>query len=167
MADPAMLPRGEKSPTPDVLANAVELPGRAESVAAARVFVRETLGERHPAVDDVTLLVSELVTNGVVHSKSRDGGTVTVMIVDRVGHVHIEVTDEGGETAPEIRDNPLGEGGRGLLLVELIAHRWGFSRDWSWQSVWCEVRYGSPARDVVLPGDSAAVRPAEPHSRSG
>ncbi|MFC6080304.1 ATP-binding protein [Sphaerisporangium aureirubrum] len=141
MADPAMLPCSDKTSTPDVPANVIELPGRPESAALARTFAREALGDRHPAADDVTLLVSELTANAVIHSRSRDGGTVTLMIADRVTHVHIEVTDEGGDAAPELREDPLSEGGRGLMLVNLISHRWGVSQDWSWRTVWCEVRY--------------------------
>nr|WP_246496941.1 ATP-binding protein [Sphaerisporangium rubeum] len=137
-----MPPLVGKATEPDVPVASRELPGRPESVALARGFVTERLGKWHPAANDVTLLVSELVTNAVVHSRSRNGGTVTVMIVDRVGHVHVEVTDEGSETAPEIREDLLAEGGRGLLLVQMIAHRWGVSRGWSWQSVRCEVNYG-------------------------
>jgi anti-sigma regulatory factor (Ser/Thr protein kinase) len=135
MADPIMLPGDKKPPTPDVPANVIEVPGRPESAALARRFVRETLGERHPAADDVTLLVSELTANAAIHSRSRDGGTVTLMIADRVTHVHIEVTDEGGDTTPELRESLLSEGGRGLLLVDLISHRWGVSQDWSWRTV--------------------------------
>src|SRR5262245_58886961 len=41
--------------------------------------VGDTLGLEHPALDDVTLLVSELVTNAIARSDSnREGGTVSV-----------------------------------------------------------------------------------------
>src|SRR5580704_8005337 len=59
------------------------IPGRPEHVREARAFVAKALGELHPALDTAVLLVSELVTNAVMHSTSRcSGGTVSTLIME-------------------------------------------------------------------------------------
>src|SRR5450755_3728001 len=47
------------------------VPGRPGQVHAARVFTGTTLGDDHPCAAVAVLLVSELVTNSVLHSDSR------------------------------------------------------------------------------------------------
>ncbi|MFI6511235.1 ATP-binding protein [Streptosporangium sp. NPDC050855] len=104
----------------------VTLKGVPESVAVARGRVRELLGEDHPALDDVVLLVSEVVTNSVVHSGSRAGGEVAMTVTVRPAAVLVEVCDAGsGASAPHVRNDPEAEGGRGMFLVDLLADRWG------------------------------------------
>jgi hypothetical protein len=58
------------------------LGGIPESVPAARTFIRQVLGEAHPATDTTMLLGSDLVSNAVRHSRSgqRDGGWLTVVV---------------------------------------------------------------------------------------
>jgi anti-sigma regulatory factor (Ser/Thr protein kinase) len=114
--------------------------GRPEQVAAARAFVRQVLGVGHPGLDRVTLLTSELVTNSVNHSDSRlDGGTITVTMRPAVDRVRVEVTDDGGLTAPVLcRDDDLAEGGRGLRLVEAYSLMWDYYRDGTRTVTWFE-----------------------------
>ncbi|MFC4056988.1 ATP-binding protein [Planomonospora corallina] len=108
----------------------VTFPGVPESVAAARCHVRELLGEAHPACDDVTLLVSEVVTNSVVHSGSGGGGRVEMTVAVGDGAVRVEVTDAGsGRSGPHVRHEPDAENGRGMFLVDLLAGRWGVRED--------------------------------------
>jgi anti-sigma regulatory factor (Ser/Thr protein kinase) len=119
--------------------------GRPEQVAVARAFVRQVLGTGHPALDRVTLLTSELVTNSVNHSDSRLGGgsiTVTVRPVtvgSGAGCVRVEVTDDGAATAPVMhRDDDLAETGRGLRLVEAYSLMWDYYRDGTRTVTWFE-----------------------------
>lgn len=63
------------------LPGVTDLIGRPESASPAREFVRRKLGDNHPALDDVTLLVSEVAANAVVHSASRNGGTAMLALV--------------------------------------------------------------------------------------
>lgn len=96
------------------LSGHIDLPGSARSAAAARRFVRGLLGTAHPAIDDVALVVSELVTNAVVHSRSGRHGTVRLAVRDADGVVRVEVADEGNAfSAPYVRDEPCAESGRG------------------------------------------------------
>ncbi|MEU9886373.1 ATP-binding protein [Sphaerisporangium sp. NPDC051011] len=107
----------------------------------AREFVRKRLGDDHPALDTVTLLVSEVVSNAVVHSNSRNGGKVTLALADCHDFVHVDVVDAGGEEAPRVRDDESGESGRGLLIVQTLASGWGVRQDLTSRTVWFQVGY--------------------------
>jgi anti-sigma regulatory factor (Ser/Thr protein kinase) len=100
-----------------------DFPARPQSVAGARALVRAALERwrEDDLVDTVTLLLSELVTNAVVHAAAVP--TVAVhLLPDRV---HVEVADDD-TTELEARQAPLSaESGRGLALVEALAHTWG------------------------------------------
>jgi CheY-like chemotaxis protein len=101
-----------------------EFPAQAWAVAGARAFVRATLERWREGelVDTVTLLLSELVTNAVVHAAAAPSVAVH-LLPDRV---HVEVADDDEATHLEAREAPLSaEGGRGLLLVEALADCWG------------------------------------------
>jgi anti-sigma regulatory factor (Ser/Thr protein kinase) len=114
------------------------IPGRPELVSAARSFVTEAMGEDDPAADVAVLLVSETVTNSVLHSNSRrPGGTVTITAVEIGGGVRIEVADEGSEQgAPEVKGHGCVSGGHGLFLVQTLADQWGYVRDDIGTTVW-------------------------------
>jgi anti-sigma regulatory factor (Ser/Thr protein kinase) len=123
------------------------VPGRPEHVREARAFVAKALGELHPGLDNSVLLTSELVTNAVMHSRSRcDGGTVTVLIVESGGGVRIEIADEGSEvSSPVVRGDVYASDGHGLYLVQTLADQWGYLRDESGTTVWFWLGTGSSA----------------------
>lgn len=85
--------------------------------------------------------MSELVTNSVVHSKSRDGGRVTLALADCHDRIHVDVVDEGGDFVPHVDLDGFAEGGRGLFLVEAISERWGVHTDDKGRTVWFQVLY--------------------------
>ena len=72
---------------------------------------------------DVQLLVSEVVTNSVRHSGSDH--PIRLRLWSHREGVRVEI-DDGGRgfeaAAPRAADGP---GGRGLLILEAIADRWG------------------------------------------
>ncbi|MEV4375549.1 ATP-binding protein [Streptosporangium sp. NPDC049644] len=120
----------------------VTLKGVPESVSMARSRVRELLGEGHPASDDVILLVSEVVTNSVLHSGSGGGGEVAMTVAVGSAAVLVEVCDAGsGASMPHVRNDPEAEGGRGMFLVDLLADNWGIQDDASEgaRTLWFEV----------------------------
>ena len=87
----------------------------------------------------VLLLLSELVTNAVVHARS----TVTVhLTVRRDGPVHVEVHDESPVRPRQRRQRVDRPGGRGLYLLESLATRWGVEGDGRGKRVWFEVQAG-------------------------
>ncbi|WP_440100386.1 ATP-binding protein [Streptosporangium sp. H16] len=108
-----------------------EFAGTPCSVATVRAWARHLLTGRvaDAALDDVVLLLSEVVTNSVVHSDSGHApeGSVTVCLGLGAGMVHAEVIDDGSATSlPFVRAAaPDSDGGRGLLLVEAMTTTWG------------------------------------------
>jgi anti-sigma regulatory factor (Ser/Thr protein kinase) len=108
-----------------------------ESVGEGRRFVRSTLeGWGHDAlVDTASLLVSELVTNAVLHA--RTAPTVVVRLAAQL--VRVEVID-GSNLVP--RAKPYGvesSTGRGLLLVDRLAAAWGTEIRSAGKVVWFEL----------------------------
>ncbi|WP_236061818.1 SpoIIE family protein phosphatase [Actinacidiphila acididurans] len=87
-------------------------------------------GER--VVDDGTLLISELVTNAVVHA----GTSVDVVCRLDAGLV-IEVSDH--HPARVVREDRGDEGGRGLHLVAALSDEWGITYRRDRKTVWCRI----------------------------
>lgn len=94
-----------------------------ETVVEARRWLTEMLGATHPACEDAVLLLSEAFTNSVRHSR---GETITVLAFTTKSVVRIKVIDRGGGTLPHFVDDPRGEGGRGLPIMQALAQDWGF-----------------------------------------
>ncbi|MEU5879235.1 ATP-binding protein [Spirillospora sp. NPDC047279] len=130
---------GEQSP---VLA-ALTLPGVERSVGHARRFVEDTLvpdvcSPGDELLDDVKLVVDELVGNSIRHTRSGDGGKVTIVLLEQHGILRPEVTDDGADGSPHMVDDPDGEGGRGLRIVDALADRWGYRESGRRTTVWAE-----------------------------
>jgi DNA-binding NarL/FixJ family response regulator len=114
-----------------------ELPTDPAAVGTARRWVRELLA---PSVveelDVVELLVSELVTNAIVHASSAPRVEV------ELGRDRIRVAVYDADPTPPARRTPDLDrvGGRGLLLLDQLADRWGSEPSGSGKVVWFEVR---------------------------
>ena len=96
------------------------LPGVPGAARAAREFTAETLAGC-PARDDAVLVVSELVTNAIQHSRSAGpAGLIRLRLEAEPGEpVQIDVQDDG--PAPVAAAAADGEHGRGLLLIAALA----------------------------------------------
>ncbi|GAA2112357.1 ATP-binding protein [Streptomyces synnematoformans] len=107
-------------------------------VALARSQVRKAVaGWGLAGVEErAVLVVSELVTNAVVHARVR-GREVLTRFVRLDGGVRIEVHD-ASDVRPVPRA-PDGSGGFGLLLVEEFADRWGVAERAIGKIVWAVV----------------------------
>jgi anti-sigma regulatory factor (Ser/Thr protein kinase) len=121
------------------------LPGTPESVSTARQIARELLGDEHPAIETTMLLISELVTNSVLHSRSGEpGGRVTLVLCTGPAGILIQVSDDGGPSEPRV--SPIcadgAEHGHGLLLVDALAARWGSICSPGGRVTWCRVTSG-------------------------
>jgi anti-sigma regulatory factor (Ser/Thr protein kinase) len=116
----------------------MRLPAHPASSRAARSFAAEQLRSWgcDQAVDDATLLVSELVTNAVLHARA----PVDVVVRKSRTAIRIEVFDEGtGVPQPAFSDIDALHG-RGLGLVQAIAQRWGVNEDCDGgKTVWFEI----------------------------
>ncbi|WP_217164012.1 ATP-binding protein [Streptomyces sp. AC512_CC834] len=114
------------SPSNDVT---FRLPRDRRSVPRARALlhaVLDTWGVGQETLDNAELVLSVLVTNALrvpVPGDRQVGVRIARSVVD--GLLRLEVSDAGGGR-PEAREPGEDEtGGRGLLLVSALAHRWG------------------------------------------
>jgi anti-sigma regulatory factor (Ser/Thr protein kinase) len=100
------------------------------------------------------LLVSELVTNAIVHSRSgAPGGTVTVALCPVSAGVLVQVRDDGGPSEPclaKLGTNGA-EHGYGLLLVDALADSWGTISGPDSRVTWCRV--SRQPRAAVVTGE--------------
>uniref|UniRef100_UPI003F4969FC ATP-binding protein n=1 Tax=Streptosporangium sp. CA-256172 TaxID=3240076 RepID=UPI003F4969FC len=96
--------------------------GEAAHVSAARTWTLACLPPGYARVDDVALVVTELATNAVLHSASRQtGATFTVRVEQlRCGGIEVTVTDAGAPLVPARRPDA-DEYGRGLAIVRELA----------------------------------------------
>ncbi len=81
------------------------------------------------SLDVLTLLVSELVSNAVLHSDASEASEIE-LCARQLGQsaMRVEVTDRGSGFAPVARDASQSDAGYGLHLVEMQASRWGVDR---------------------------------------
>ena len=93
------------------------------------------------SVDDLALIVSELVTNSVVHAHVDRSRAVRVSVTSLDSRYRITVIDPGSGTEPRLRAaNAELPGGLGLRLVDRLSTDWGTFRDADHAThVWCEV----------------------------
>ncbi|MEU5522583.1 ATP-binding protein [Streptomyces sp. NPDC047860] len=102
----------------------------------------------HPA----ELLVAELAANAVTHGRV-PGRDFRLLLYVVGGTLRIEVTDTRGDRLPcpqHSADDA--ESGRGLLLVDALADRWGvIPGPPPLKTVWAEVGTGSPGSRPVVP----------------
>lgn len=124
-----------------IVLGTLDIPGIPENVSATRRFLGKLLGDHHPDTDVSKLLLSELVSNSIRHSRSGNGSSVSVVVREIGGALHIEVVDGGGPTTPCLCPRgELHESGRGMKLVDTMASRWGFTRNPGARSItWFEL----------------------------
>ncbi len=117
-----------------------DLPPTAASIPVARRFVRQLMqawGARQD-VDDAALLVTELVANVVDHV----GGTscLTIEATFSEDWLRLGVVD-CSPARPAVQAMDLERSrGRGLHMVEVLAHRWGCEAHRDGKRVWFELR---------------------------
>jgi serine/threonine-protein kinase RsbW len=90
-------------------------------------------------LSDAPLVVSELVTNSLLHASPQEAAEVRVSAVFADGVLRIEVEDGGTGGGPVRRsaNRDLG-GGFGLNIVNSLAAHWGVERNGS-TLVWVEL----------------------------
>jgi anti-sigma regulatory factor (Ser/Thr protein kinase) len=120
------------------------LPAEAGSARAARHFVTRTLRDWDIAnvEDSVVLLVSELVTNAVLHARS-----ALVLLLDRTDtHLRVAVRDRSPVLPQQRRYRLDAATGRGLGLVDLMSSDWGVVAESDGKEIWFTVPVtGEPA----------------------
>jgi anti-sigma regulatory factor (Ser/Thr protein kinase) len=98
-----------------------ELPRETRSVRAARQLVAiHATGLSDAQLADACLMVSELVTNALLHGS----GAISIRIAAGPERVMVEVADEGHADVA-IAPVPGASGGWGLRVVDGLADGWG------------------------------------------
>ena len=124
----------------------LRLPPTPDSVPLARRFVRQQLRETECDVDTVVLLVSEVVTNAVLHARS----DIRVSLEVRGDTARVEVADSSPAPPRLHRFHVESATGRGLRLLDQLALGWGVQSapadDGTGKVVWFEV---GPASEAV------------------
>ncbi|MGH3343645.1 MAG: ATP-binding protein [Carbonactinosporaceae bacterium] len=115
----------------------VDLDADPREVSRARALTRTKLGCW--GLDQLTglavLVVSELVTNAVIHGY----GPAQLRLTFN-GRLRVEVRDLS-PAPPRLRDTCPGElGGRGLQIVNRLSESWGWRPHGRGKLVWCELR---------------------------
>jgi anti-sigma regulatory factor (Ser/Thr protein kinase) len=125
-----------------------------EGLVEARAVLRQTLSAWAATgpISDIELVADELITNSLVHTDS--GATLTVELLgDARPRVRLEIQDSSSEWPRRRVPGETATSGRGLLLVDALAERWGVQPLGSGKSVWCE--FPLPSRLSRADGGSA------------
>jgi anti-sigma regulatory factor (Ser/Thr protein kinase) len=114
--------------------------GQNAPVEARRALLARATELPAPVRDDLLLLLTELVTNAVVHAGVGPERSLETEIREWPGRVRVEVTDPSTGTASfGARSDGDSKGGWGLFLVGQIADRWGVRRTPTGTCVWFEL----------------------------
>ncbi|MGW2558277.1 ATP-binding protein [Streptomyces sp. NPDC001514] len=134
--------------------------GRARRWARSRL-AGSGIGDDEPLAETLVLLISELVTNAVVHTGcpavlrmlfGADAGAAAA------GTVRVEVADTSACPPQPRHADGDDTNGRGLELVDGLADRWGWQPEGAGKSIWCEVDR------CAAPQSQPRSRPSAPHT---
>lgn len=105
--------------------------------AARRLVVAEcrSAGLDRVATEVAELLVSEVVTNAVIHGRSDVRLTVRAWPC----RVRVEVGDDNSRRPVRVRADEAALDGRGLAIIDLLASSWGVDDREIGKAVWFEV----------------------------
>jgi anti-sigma regulatory factor (Ser/Thr protein kinase) len=145
-------PKREPRPQTADATGAIRLRGGMTAPARARREVGAMLAGYDEAMAlDVMLLLSELVTNSVLHGGAGDSAQIAVNVEASGSAVHVEVLSPRRRfDRPSQREKDLAtEGGRGLQIVDAIARSWGIEQGHQTRA-WFELP--TPGRSGVAVG---------------
>ncbi|ANW18808.1 hypothetical protein BB341_11500 [Streptomyces clavuligerus] len=128
--------------------------GRARRWARSRL-AGSGIEDGEPLAETLILLISELVTNAVVHTGCPavlrmlfGGGAIEAQTV------RVEVADRSARPPRQRHAGGEDTNGRGLELVAGLSDRWGWRPEGAGKSIWCEVDREQPEEAVCGRGAS-------------
>ncbi|MGY0004862.1 SpoIIE family protein phosphatase [Micromonospora sp. I033] len=137
----------------------VRLPADRRTPAAARALVRSVLAEAelHELLNEALLLTTELTTNAVEHARTEldieveaDPAGLTVTVTDFAAGPVDELLVGVRNTTSDITE--VAERGRGLLLVDHFASRWGTTYLPTGKGVWFRLDRSGPGAAIPAAG---------------
>jgi anti-sigma regulatory factor (Ser/Thr protein kinase) len=139
----------------------VQLSPTPRGARLARLLATEQLRSWELPLDPARQLVAELAANAATHSRvpGRDFRLTLYVVGDTL---RVEVTDTCGDRLPRAQEpTPDAESGRGLVLVEALADRWGVAQGpRPRKTVWAELNL-APELGNAYSGGRGAL-PKEP-----
>jgi anti-sigma regulatory factor (Ser/Thr protein kinase) len=134
------------------------LRARPQAAAEARQAVR-TLALPEPTRQTLALIVSELVTNSIMHAGLTANDTVDLHVENGGPQVRLTVHDRGpGFILAAPNSDPLEIGGQGLVIAAALSNSWGVDCGDDGCSVWCEVPIDVTAQTVEHDVTGTSVR---------
>ena len=106
------------------------------ALRARRAVAKACEGLARDLVEIAQLLTSELVTNAFEHG----AGSIRVEAHRSAKCLRVSVFDDGTALPQRRQADPWATSGRGLMLVESLATRWGVNRHTPGKCVWFELR---------------------------
>ncbi|WP_203350723.1 ATP-binding protein [Streptomyces sp. S-9] len=124
--------------------------GRARRWARSRL-AGSGIEADEPLAETLILLVSELVTNAVVHTGRPAVLRLSLPCADAAEEVgvRLEVAARSGRAPMPRCAGDEATGGRGLALVDGLADRWGWSSEGAGKRIWCELDRCGGASDAA------------------
>ncbi|MEV5971810.1 SpoIIE family protein phosphatase [Streptomyces sp. NPDC051921] len=112
-----------------------------ERIAAAREQVRQLLHDwsDEDQVDSAVLMVSEMVTNVLVHTDGDALLVAEVLCLEDARRLRVEVADSSDELPHKRHPGEMASSGRGLILMEMLADTWGVDPQGEGKAIWFEL----------------------------
>ncbi|MFE5243644.1 MULTISPECIES: SpoIIE family protein phosphatase [unclassified Streptomyces] len=111
-----------------------------QGLSEARSIVRQALKDWDLAglADDAELVTGELLVNVLLHT---EGGAVLTLEVlpEPVRRIRLSVQDRSSVWPRRRTPGETSTSGRGLLLLDAVAERWGIEPRGEGKAVWCEI----------------------------
>ncbi|WP_406453748.1 ATP-binding protein [Streptomyces sp. NBC_00876] len=141
---------------------AVQLSATRRGARLARLLATEQLRSWGLPLDDARHVIAELAANAALHGYVPGRDFRILLTVDE-DTLRIEVADARGEQLPRVQEQTgVSECGRGLLLVEALATRWGVEQGpFPRKTVWAEITLTGPRHHDPVEGDPVKDDPVE------
>ncbi|MFD6758040.1 ATP-binding SpoIIE family protein phosphatase [Streptomyces roseolus] len=112
-----------------------------ERIAEAREQVRQLLHDwtDEDQLDAAVLMVSEMVTNVLVHTDGDALLTAEVACGEKARLLRVEVSDASDELPHKRHPGEMASSGRGLVLMEMLADAWGVAPRGEGKTIWFEL----------------------------